>query len=811
MVPFHLFSCIHHIHHSYLVEGIQDDHCHALGTKSKTVVGPSDMVSILVSALLGEPNPSPRRSAATLAMKEVEVEEKMDDPASSIAGPSRLPLEGIRSKVTLDPSFFTSTRVSRSSHNEVETIDALAAHLYQPRDALEKNQAFPSISRAEITWRLYNRLSEAARPHLPPDVLRLVLREIIPRGFEPSQRITRSKVNERSALRYQARLQTVIQDISASSTQLDVSDYAVALRSLARYGHVESVERVYGSLTRLLPNLDAVQKDQLAINRLIAITNWAKQMIVISDTPRGKETFYRQVLENDEFPSMSDRQKALQPSQERPVGALWSVLNGYTDGSTTPTTESVRYMTSCLNLVRELYPERDFAASLDAMLEQTLKLAYRVDTTYLQKRNTSSLFGLKNLRTEGVLALVQWLARRGDTWRMMAVVEACDSRKWYQLYVQRLQVLLEDEVEKVVPPPVPVESDFGPTLTSETAAFQAERSEVDAFGRVKKPSLLREAMSNDPVELDEDLVPHPHPLHRARRYADFYPATAPSPLQVVEDATAEFDQIPAEQAGRVPTAKKTGVYRYTMTTTYKAMLEHGQKVGDLGATMHILRMYLDAAAHQQAYFIRKIEISRRRQEHLGPVLAQKEAEGKRPSARNSLDPWTINPPSVRFSTRLMLIPLVVARQSKDARETFEAYTQLVRDAARRLREEHVYLSGREPSRLFQLERSAYVDTMRQRGQGDNAAPMARYFFQHASGKIDPIEYLWQLDRRYSRLLDILSGLERQKTAARMTRLRRNKVYKLHKKQVELVREEEDARLAEEKQRREEQIRLARAG
>lgn len=773
-------------------------------------------------------------------MKEVEIEDdrklQYDQPAQPTpsAGPSRLPPGGIRSKVTLDPSFFTSAprpSASRaSSHNEIQTIDALATHLYCPRDT---SLPFPSISRAEITWRLYNRLSEAARPYLPPDVLRLVLREIVPREFEPSQRINRTKVNERSAIRYQARLQTVVQDVSSSSTRLAVGDFAVGLRSLARYGHVDSVERSYAQVTRLLPNLDAVEKDQLAINRLIAISTWAKQMIVMSDAPRGKEKFYREVLENDDFPtSMSDRQKALQPSAERPVGALWSVLNGYTDGIITPSTESVQYMTSCLNLVRELYPGRDFAASLDAMLEQTLKLAYRVDTIYLQKRNTSSLFGLKNLRTEGVLALIQWLARRGDTWRMMAVVEACDSQKWYQLYVQRLQTMLELEapvespVEKpkqpVNPPVIAQEdSEFGPTLSGETAAFKAERSEVDVFGRPKKPSLVREALKASPsIELDENLVSHPHKSHRVRRYADFYPASAPYPLQVVATSNAEFDQIPSEQADRIPTAKKTGVYRYTTTTTFKAMLEHGQKTMDLGATMHILRMYLDAAAHQQAYFIRKIELARRRQEHLAPVMAAQQQEYAAAAARNSsaplptvprspLWPWTVNPPVIKFSTRLILVPLSVARRSKGAHATFQEYENLVKDVLRRIKEEHVYLSGREPTRLFQLDRTAYIDTMRQRGDANNAAPMARYFFEPSAQKIDPLEYLWQLDQRHSRLLDIVSGLARQKTAARDTRLRRNKVHKANQAQVRLIREEENVRLKEEKQRREEQIRMAR--
>ena len=159
----------------------------------------------------------------------------------------------------------------------------------------------------------------------------------------------------------------------------------------------------------------------------------------------------------------------------------------------------------------------------------------------------------------------------------------------------------------------------------------------------------------------------------------------------------------------------------------------------------------------------------------------------------------------------MLIPLTVARSSKYAHETYKEYASLIADVARRVKEEHVYLSGREPTRLFQLDRSAYIDTMRQRTDADNTAPMARYLFESTIHKVDPIEYLWQLDQRHSRLVDILAGLERQRTAARETRYRRNKVYKDNLKESKALRAEENTRLKEEKQRREDHIKMARGG
>jgi len=785
------------------------------------------------------------------------------------AGPSRIPFDpASASHTSLSGEGEDNTGINQSTSiietpallfrygDERSQVQRLEEHL-ESRDS--SVTPYITVKRATRTWQLYQDLTPATRHTLPHSVHRAVLRQIVPRNDDLVPHPTTFDVQERFRKQWAGRIHAIVDDIMNTAQGLWIGDAEIALYKFAGMGDVEGVERLYAQFMRKNNKITPVQRNRLAAARLEALLGWYEGIMRLrSHSPRREERFYSSAARNDpEFNAkvdrgISERERAALPKADLVLGMVWSILRDFMQGRSTPEAESMNTVIMALDRTREVYHKKAFAPALDSMMERVFSIAYGIDLTYLRMEDAVAdrVTTLKGLHKDAALVLLNWLLRRNEVWRGIALLELLDSGHWHNVVEDEL-VKIKPKRKKTLQKGKDRENDFGPTLTEATASFTEANQDVDMFGRAKSVASESIAMTASSSKLPSPLsllsLPNYRRKTKPRTYADFYPSNIPLPSKIpyakvaakVDTGTNEFRKTPF-----------TTAYRNVDGFTYRTAIAHAREMGDLDAVIHITRMFTTAAVHQQTYWIQRVFMEQRRlalskkwreeqevkyqqdvqarQERLAArraeYIAQARAEGSKLSdselertarrvirdrnppsrpASETVWPEDLRPPRIVFSYTTLKLVKSMVKAIPHAHSELQEVNRVIAQAATRVYEEHVVLSGRKPTGST-LSDEEYEREMRQEGAEvlNKRAPMAAYFDVDPEGSVvpsqfRPLSYLARLNRTHAALIDLLdqSLLERHAAAERRSRVNRAREARFRAEQR--LRKREDALRAKE--------------
>ena len=683
--------------------------------------------------------------------------------------------------------------------HEEDILRSLEAHLANPSHI--PWLLSPTRESADQTWALYGRLSPSTRRTLSAEILRNVLRSVTPKEHPPTTKATKLEINAESARQYERRLRNVIMDLSAAGVSALPQDFIVALRQLARTGDVDGTEQIYSQIIRSWPSIlsDPVfAKSELLAIRTSAIAKWLR---AVASTPVPDES--RRSFRKDD--SESSLQSVLVNKGPSVISALWSIVKEYSTAGITPDRNSLSLIMVSLNLSSEVFREKPFARHIDGVLEEIFKQAYGLDLPYLGIKDTAvdipegneagaSMFN--PVDHVALNALVEWYGRKGQVWNMVAAAEVFGDRPGmvYPELTREENELAANEAMSTTE-----NEDRGPnTLDTQTPTMAPNEGILGGDGmsgeRRGSPSSygLRQMSNidiNNLLNTAANVVATFRFNRQSRSYGAFHPVP-PSPSQITNlppsSHNLKHDWGPVDNL------------------TFTLMLRVATANRDLSAAMHILRTYLHAAAVQQTEWVHRalsnVKIARtdwtrqeaEMKEYKTVMTRWKEECTRRKLVRDELEeiggeipddlkppsepdiqrphiPWQpenwtsrLTPPSVLFSGYLIVPSMALARSmitssnGAGARDALMELNILMSDTITRLHQEHVLLSGRQPTHM-EMTQSSYVRAMAETptDQVDNDAPFARHLLQIRDpefvGAFDPVAYLYHVDTMFGKI------------------------------------------------------------
>jgi len=721
--------------------------------------------------------------------------------------------------------------------DELSPVQRLERHIETLKTAV-----VPWITRqrASRTWQLYQDLTPASRRTLPHAVQRAVLRQIVPGHVKLVPRPTLFAAQEQYRAQWAARIHFVVDEICNSEHGLSAGDAKIALNKFASLGDVQGAERVYAQFMRQKKAITPTQRNVLAVARLESLLAWYEGVLLLrSQTPCKKEWYYSSAARTDpEFNAKVDqgipeRDRVAQPKADLVLGLIWSVLDDFIHSRSTPTATSINMVVMTLDQTRQIYHQKAFASALDEMMERVFTIAYGIDLKFLRMKDAvaNRVNTLKGLHKEAAQVLLNWLFRRNEVWRGVALLELLDSGHWNGVVEDEL-VKVETKRRESSGKGMNRDDDFGPTLAEATASFAETNQDIDMFGRIKPVASESTVVAAPSSKLPSSLSLISFPSRRKiqpRTYADFYPSEVPLPSKIPYAKVAEEGNAGPNEFSKRPF---TTTYRNIDGQTYRTAIAHARDVGDLDALIHFTRMFTTRAVQQQVYWLQRVFTEQRRlalskkwrEEQLmvkyqqdrqakqdalaarrAAYIAQARAEGSQLSdahleraaqkvhrdrrlaprpASETVWPQDLLPPRIVFSyTSLRLVKRMV-RALPCAHAELQEVNRIIAQAAQRVYEEHVVLSGRKPPGT-KLTDYQYARHMRQEGvQVLNAsAPMAAYFdvgpeersaAETLRDRFSPLAYLARLNRTHAALVDLLDAslLQRHTAAEHRTRVNR---------------------------------------
>lgn len=587
-------------------------------------------------------------------------------------------------------------------------------------------------------------------------------------------------------------------DMRSACGGIEAVDGARALAALSMYGSVNVVERLYAQLVRLNRDMVIREKEELLRIRMHTIVERARKIRRLSTAGPHAETKRKEsYFDRPRIPAQSARGAAISTEGEEIMTTLWLIMKEF-QSVALPLRNSLSAVSQSLNLVRDLAKDHEFAKTLDGMMYQMLRDGHTIDLPLLQKVNPFSEYSLKTLDRNTVNALMGLFARQGETYKMMALTEMFHSPRWARTMeeisgqfagVELRQTAVLEPTEAAPSTPIAeqdADDDFGPTLSGETAAFNAQRKETDAFGRSRKVSVVGEmlhdvrdtlsSVGSDVPAIDE-FTSVPTTGAGARRYEDFDQSRFPTLRQIQKSASQVYDTFVSRET--IPVSPKPTVWRNIDMDTWSTCFEHVRDAGDVAAAVLLARTYIDLAQRQQAYWVYRTLVEYHRQAAIKRTNesvqdGSLEAEADVPPAKglqwglklrgNSVDdfvwPRDIAPPMTQFHVDYLTIPLNMARATSGKKVLQNRIQNLLKEVTMRLRDEHRILAGREPSEN-RLELDEYVTAMRQAprlSRGKETIGEMLFFAEAKNAwksEYDVMSHLHRVDQTHRRLKEVL--------------------------------------------------------
>lgn len=634
---------------------------------------------------------------------------------------------------------------------------------------------------------------------------------------------------EHVARTFAERVQAVIMDMRMAGMGVDGEEKARVLSSLSRYGSVNVVERIYAQLVRLDRSLDLDQLEELLRIRMDTIVERARKIQTLSTTgPREDVREKLSFLDRPRVPVNSAQGTAIALEGDAILATLWMIMKEFSS-VTQPLERSIGAVTKSMQLVRALTRDIAFAETLDSMVMQILREGYKVQLPHLQKKDTLNPFSLKSLDRNTVNSLVALCAGQGDTYRVLALTEMFDSKRWIEKTMGeiggvRKRVAPLDPIDTSVVEKSEVvaeEDDFGPTLSGETAAYDAQRKDSDMFGRPRRASAVGKMFSDvkqtlSSVASDVPGVDEYTPVlrigSRPRRYTDFYVDDTPA-LKAIED-NAKMKYWNLVDPKTIPQKPKPTMWRTADMDMWRTAFHHVHDAGNVELAILLARIYIDMVKRQQAYWIHRAVSEYHRQAAIKalPESTETVSHGgsgtrsntqtwglERRSEGSSKDfywPRNVQPPLSNFNADYLRIPLEMAKATKGPKAHLDQVLIMLKEVKERLRVEHRIIGGRFPCET-KLDLDAYVRAMRKAprsGRGDQTIGEMLYFTEATEAKWTEyavIRHLHGVDQTYRRLTELVDWT----VGARMHKSLKKQREKMNRAIRTLQQQEKDDRLA----------------
>ena len=355
---------------------------------------------------------------------------------------------------------------------------------------------------ARRVWSIYHRLSLFTKQSLSRSTfLRLVqaVAHVNELRIKTSQTPRNEKVRMRLDLaeRWGSRLAAILADLrmahGVKATHLEA--YKHALEMLALVGDVRQVENIYREMARI-SEPDDFRGEKFTTFRLMALS--------------------RRLRDQELAPKMKGHWRRTENDTEG-IEVLWSVLREFRDTKRSPDTYQALKLVECISLIRGPSVDESTSRLLDNMLEELFAKVFGVNMKDFSIEEAD-----RHAFVDGSVlnALLDYIGRKGDMWRMISVFETLTN---------------PELVEEPVPPVWDVEL---PSSTLRSQIAEVPRNLAASFRELDWAS-LRVRQAREP-ERPTPVSQYDEPFRLDRTYDDFYPSP-PTPLEIAVSPTSVGD------------------------------------------------------------------------------------------------------------------------------------------------------------------------------------------------------------------------------------------------------------------------------
>lgn len=457
-----------------------------------------------------------------------------------------------------------------------DLVTALLSQLWSserfPREEAHRN--------AEWIWSLYRRFNLRSKQTLTLPTLRRLLLAV---ARHDASIILRNETHrgdkvvsqQRTAARWGTRMATILRDMRFVGG-LDIDQWKAfdaAMGQLARYGDVRQVEQIVHELALRPGHRD---QKQILIHRLTAIS---VQLRNLASTPRPKG------------------QWAATEPDEACTSALWALLRDLRDDTTTLEPLSARLMIICVNLLRSHKVDEAISSRLDRLLKQLFTEVYKLDlNNFSIKEDVPAYFN-----RDAVNALLGYLGRKGELWRMVSAFETFANPKQAETDLPAVE-------ETGAEIPASLRSQMRQVPSYILSSF---RSLDWTALRITPATRADSSESIDFLPATEGAIGSGS-LEAKRSYNDYHPSP-PMPFDIVETFQSTRP-IASEPTPSIPWTSSSGqgfpqgwtAPVLVNNLMYQTMLRCAAEQRDLDVAMYLVRSAHTASAETQGEWIRSV-------------------------------------------------------------------------------------------------------------------------------------------------------------------------------------------------------------
>ena len=623
--------------------------------------------------------------------------------------------------------------------SEQEKLDQLHSLLDKAEDFDELPRLQPPtghyIHTANAIWSLFTSLPESTQRSLDVKTLRKLARVVTPPEMPYDRNQDRLASQMDVSQLYNSRIRVILQCLEWQGKSLP-TDYVRAMHIIALFGSVVDVERLHNQFAKMYPE-DTKHRDVLRWTvhaRLAAIQAWTKAIEfrapVTSRSIGGSDDRAKdERLEQKYFAASMDRriqnlyQDEIDRTSPPAVQLLWSVLQDYNDSPRKFEPRTLQAVMKSLNLVRALITDQGRAEQMDEMIRTLLEGPYAINLQYFYKNSPFQRYRdlpLVILDAPSLEALVDWFARRGQVWKMIAAIDVYGRFGWHG-YEEDRHPRVKPKARSIAQ----VDRQYFDSAREIEGIGNAEPRKRSAFlGEDGDQRSASESAIVDPVvaattastsNANAGATENPEairsvegapPNRRAPAQTCTYEQFRPSPPMPLDD-TAQRSLTPPRSSTRanehsLPSHPRRARHWHMKTSNplFHTMIQRTIEAADGEAVMFAFRMYLDNALEQQNLFIRRVL----RQHQVHVALSASPAVKSQSTDPHVMDSWTrdLRPPRTSLSGNIFVLVQAYARAHFSTKQPFRmkflnAMRDILRDSLQRLAEEHLILTGRQAS------------------------------------------------------------------------------------------------------------------
>ncbi|CAD6566609.1 MAG: hypothetical protein TREMPRED_002818 [Tremellales sp. Tagirdzhanova-0007] len=439
------------------------------------------------------------------------------------------------------------------------------------------------LENAQRTWSIYSCLNIDSKRALSRLTFQRILQTVISRSgrnvvTSRTHRESRGKVHAAHAEKWGLRMATIICDMRLveGPEKDEWMAYKYAMSSLAKLGDVEQVEQMVRELD-LRPGLGKPQV--ILYHRLVALSQRLRNQ---AGSPRQKGRW------------------TLEPDEECKE-VLWALLRSYRDGHTKLDAQNARLLIVSMDLLRLQSIDERTARMLDRMLEEIFEKFYKLDMRNLTIGASPPAF----FNSDAVNALLGYLGRKGDLWRMVSAFESFTNPKQEELDMPVIQEVAEQL-------PASLRAQIARVPSDILRSFRGLDWTVLRMTRGTESDPNSSSASTQP---ETDVPSTSSSTSDRRTYADYFPSP-PLPFDIVANISSststavDEDSLREVPDNQFPIVTRGGSSPVLLTNLmYRTMLVHAAEQRNVDVLMYVLRAVYSSAAESQSKWIRTVVLA----------------------------------------------------------------------------------------------------------------------------------------------------------------------------------------------------------